>query len=141
MTDARRAAVRQAIGEECEALVAAYTRLSWKPSAIEQLAGDLDSLNAGERVAVRVRLANELEDHLDLGMQYSRKTKATSSPRAGDPLLVLAERLVGPDFSDALAAAIAADAERTVPAVLVRADTKSFRSEPAQEAPGRGRRA
>jgi hypothetical protein len=103
--------------------------LLWKADAIERYAGNLEALTQGERAAIRVRLANELEDHLDLGMQFSRKEKATATSAAGHAALRLAEQLVGRGFSQELEAAIAADRGSAAPAVLVRADTSSFRPE------------
>lgn len=132
LTPAKRAATRDAVGEQCEGLVTAYTSLEWGGEAIARWAASTDSLSKDERVAVRVRLANDLEDHLDLGMRYARKSKPAA---AGDQLLVLAERLVGADFAHELADAIAANAAATVPSALVRADESSF------QAPERLRRA
>lgn len=127
MTAAKRAVMREAVGDDCEAQVADYTQLAWRGAAIEQWAGKRDSLTPGEWRAIRVRLANELEEYLDLGMQFSRKTKVTGPLPDHDPLLVLAERLVSCDFSLELAAAVAANVAGTVPAVLVRVDGRSFR--------------
>jgi (p)ppGpp synthase/HD superfamily hydrolase len=129
MTDHKRAIVSEAIGDACEERVADYTGLLWKADAIERYADDLEALTQGERAAIRVRLANELEDHLDLGMQFSRKEKATAPSAAGHAVLRLAEQLVGRGFSQELEAAIVADRASAAPAVLVRADTSSFRPE------------
>ncbi len=127
MTTRKRAVVRGAVGDQCEALVADYTRLTWSAAEVERMAVAGDSPTAGERSAVRVRLANELEDHLDLGMQFSQKTKVANSPRDDDPVLVLAERFVSREFKEELAAEIAANAVGAAPPALVRTEHSSFR--------------
>jgi hypothetical protein len=70
MTPAKRAHVRQAVGAEIESLVARYHDLDWRQGTIESLHARLDSMTADEREILLVRLANELEDHLDLGVLY-----------------------------------------------------------------------
>jgi hypothetical protein len=126
VTDAKRTVVRDAIGET-EALVTDYTELAWNIAAAAAWAAKEDPPSSGERSAVRVRLANELEDHLDLGLLYARKTKVTEPVRPGDPLLVLAERFVSRKFSHELEAAISANEEGSVASSLVREDVRSFR--------------
>jgi (p)ppGpp synthase/HD superfamily hydrolase len=127
MTDEKREAVSQAVGVECEALVAAYTELAWAREAIEGYVTSVDALGASQRTAIRVRLANELEDHLDLGMCFARKTKETASSDGRDARIVLAEALVGDRFAQELRATIADTAAAHVPDVLVRDATASFR--------------
>jgi (p)ppGpp synthase/HD superfamily hydrolase len=70
MSDAKRAHVRQTAGEEVEALVARYTTLAWGESAVRALCGRVSTLSANDRAVLLMRLANELEDHLDLGITY-----------------------------------------------------------------------
>ena len=70
MTPARRALVRRSVGPEIEDLVARYHLLEWRSSTIEALHARVDTLSADERDVLLVRLANELEDHLDLGVLY-----------------------------------------------------------------------
>jgi hypothetical protein len=70
MTDVRRAKIRSEVGEEIEDLIARYTRLTWKRSTIPRIRAGLDGMGPVERDVLLVRLANELEDHLDLGILY-----------------------------------------------------------------------
>lgn len=72
MTPARRAFVRRGIGSEVEDLVARYHRLDWRPETIGAFYERVDELSAPERDVLLIRLANELEDHLDLGILYCR---------------------------------------------------------------------
>ena len=70
LSDAKRAHVRRAVGDEVEALVAAYTTLAWGESAVRALSGRVGALSAGDRAVLLMRLANELEDHIDLGVTF-----------------------------------------------------------------------
>lgn len=70
MTDAKREQVRQAVGVDTEELIAEYTALKWNKSTIPAICDRLNTLNATERQVLLVRLANELEDHLDHGVLY-----------------------------------------------------------------------
>jgi hypothetical protein len=126
VTDVKRAVVRDAIGET-EVLVTDYTELAWNTSAVVAWAAKEDAPSSGERSAVRVRLANELEDHLDLGLLYARKTKVSEPVRPGDPVFALAERFVSPAFAHELGAAVAANEKGSVASCLVRKDVRSFR--------------
>ncbi len=70
MTPAKRQIVRQAVGEEIEDLVARYEELEWTDPTIKALHARVDPLTRPERDVLLIRLANELEDHLDLGVLY-----------------------------------------------------------------------
>jgi (p)ppGpp synthase/HD superfamily hydrolase len=65
--------VQRAVGREVEALVVRYTEYPWNPTSIKELAGRARSFELSEVDVVTMRLANLLEDHLDLGMAYARK--------------------------------------------------------------------
>lgn len=127
MTEEKRTVVRAAVGDDREALVAAYTELPWTAPAIAGYAAGSDALDGLERASIRVRLANELEDHLDLGVCHARKSKPEASVGNRDGRLVLAEVLVGSGFADELAAAIAENMDAHVPDALVRDAEASFR--------------
>ena len=68
--EARRARVRQAIGADAEALVFRYTHFEWNAGTIPGIRARASALSAGEREVLLIRLANELEDHLDCGVLY-----------------------------------------------------------------------
>lgn len=70
VTPAKRAYVRDVIGPEIEAIVARYQALEWRADTIEALGRRVGSLSQDERDTLLIRLANELEDHLDLGVLY-----------------------------------------------------------------------
>jgi len=70
MTDAKRKQVQRAIGVETEELIAGYTLLKWNKNTIPAIHDRLDTLDPTERQILLIRLANELEDHLDHGVLY-----------------------------------------------------------------------
>jgi (p)ppGpp synthase/HD superfamily hydrolase len=70
MSDAKRARVREAVGEEAEDLIARYTRLPWRAETVGTLADTAASLGEADRLVVLIRLANELDDHEDRGLLY-----------------------------------------------------------------------
>ncbi len=75
MTDAKRDVVRRAVGAETEELIAGYTDLKWNQQTIPEIRDRLDTLSPKERQILPIRLANELEDHLDLGILYCGNTE------------------------------------------------------------------
>ena len=70
LSEAKRAHVRRTVGDEVEGLVARYTALAWGESAVRALRGRVGGMSTDERAVLLVRLANELEDHLDRGITY-----------------------------------------------------------------------
>lgn len=77
MTDAKREQVRATLGGETEELIARYTLLKWNKNTIPEIRDRLDTFDATERQILLIGLANELEDHLDLGILYC----ANAEPR------------------------------------------------------------
>lgn len=71
-TAAKRTEVRAAVGSEAEALIQRYTETPW-PQLICSAAACLATLPPQERSVLLMRLANELEDHLDHGTGDSPK--------------------------------------------------------------------
>jgi (p)ppGpp synthase/HD superfamily hydrolase len=70
VTEAKRTCVRDAVGPDVENLVARYTAFDWNRQTIPAIRQRVDSLTAVEREVLVIRLANELEDHLDNGVLY-----------------------------------------------------------------------
>jgi (p)ppGpp synthase/HD superfamily hydrolase len=67
---AKREIVRRAVGAEIEELITRYDALRWEPQHVPHIQGRLASMTPEEREVLLLRLANELEDHLDLGVLY-----------------------------------------------------------------------
>lgn len=70
ITEARRDRVRQAVGPDVEELIARYTRFDWNKNTIPTIRERVETLTPIEREVLVIRLANELEDHLDFGVLY-----------------------------------------------------------------------
>lgn len=70
MADWKRARLARSIGREVETLVARYTRRPWDEPTVRALLGTVTSLPLEEREVLCMRLANELEDHVDRGIGY-----------------------------------------------------------------------
>lgn len=70
ITSARRNRVRQAVGPDVEELIARYTRFDWNKNTIPTIRERVETLTPIEREVLVIRLANELEDHLDFGVLY-----------------------------------------------------------------------
>lgn len=70
MTGVKRARVRDAVGDAVEDLIARYTEFDWNRRTIPNILARVEALTAVEREVLTIRLANELEDHLDYGVLY-----------------------------------------------------------------------
>ncbi|HSH59748.1 MAG TPA: HD domain-containing protein [Acidimicrobiales bacterium] len=102
LNDERRRVLR-ALDDQVEELVRLYTELRWDARTIPDINARLDRLSASERAVVLVRLANLMEDYLDLGMAYSRKGE---KEKQADPVLelsvLMAEHLGQPHLASEL---------------------------------------
>lgn len=70
ITSAKRSQLIEVVGNEVEILVSQYTKLQWNRQQISNLSPTLEQLSPVERDVLLIRLANELEDHLDDGILY-----------------------------------------------------------------------
>ena len=129
VSDAKRARVRAAVGPEIEDLVARYTALRWTPASIPAIRARLDAMTALERDVLLVRLANELEDHLDLGILYLGDARRRLRFMREDlPAAVeMARRLGHPGLAESLTAAFDQIERAALSPVLRRSDAESFR--------------
>jgi (p)ppGpp synthase/HD superfamily hydrolase len=75
MTPAKRDRVQNAVSPEVEDLVARYTSFEWNKETISTILSGVRTMNAIKRDVLVIRLANELEDHLDLGVLYCRNAE------------------------------------------------------------------
>jgi len=127
ISDTKRERIRLAIGEQAEGYVCRYHELAWSDQTIRRLSGNLDAIPAIERDVVVMRLANELEDHLDLGMLYCGEQKRTwSSGSERCRLMVdIARRLGFPKLADELQQAIEETAVAVIPSELLRPSARN----------------
>jgi len=61
------------VGAETEEIILKYTDLKWNLENIQSFRVNISSLSILDRNVLTIRLANELEDRLDLGMVYNKK--------------------------------------------------------------------
>jgi (p)ppGpp synthase/HD superfamily hydrolase len=129
----KRKRLRDAVGPEVEELVSRYTSLRWQADTIPKIHERLEALDSRGRDVLLVRLANELEDHLDLGALYCadaarRRDQASASLHL---CVDMAKRLGYPELATALAQAFTENLAADVPMALRRGDSGSFVVAPA----------
>ncbi|HXH05508.1 MAG TPA: HD domain-containing protein [Vicinamibacterales bacterium] len=136
-TPAKRARVREAVGRDVEALIDRYDALAWNATAIPGIAARAATLEGADREALLIRLANELEDHLDLGVLYCgnaderRAAIRTSLSRCIDIARVMGYPELSAEY-ERVFAEIAAD---DIPAVLRHPHDYSYQAAPLSHRP------
>ena len=125
ISESKRNQMRSVVGPETEAYIARYLTLPWTPSMISSLQRDTAQLSDIDRNVVILRLANELEDHLDLAILYGPSTEKRIERinRIGHLLIDLAEKLGAPVLGKELERVFNESLAREIPSELRR---KSF---------------
>ena len=100
----RRTRVRRAIGDAAEALVWRYQELGWHNSTVTRVRDGLAELTTIDRTIVLMRLANELDDNLDLEMRYCHPVKDEHRQNR-ETFVALARALHQPALANAFAVA------------------------------------
>jgi hypothetical protein len=129
--DRRRREVRAAIGPEAESLVAAYAQRGYSPAVVEEWVTRGATLTGSERRVATLRIANEIEDRLDLGTRYAdrRGHEPTTDP-IFTRLLTFAAAVSEPALTDLARRTASAVSAAVVPAVLARGAARSTRLAP-----------
>jgi (p)ppGpp synthase/HD superfamily hydrolase len=128
-----RAQVRRELGDEAEDLVARYDALEWNARALPGLRARLPAMAPVDREVVLMRLANELDDHLDLAVLYypnadGRQGRISSGLRlAGD----IAKDLGFLELAGSLDRAFDATLTASVPSALRTSHAASYSVAPA----------
>jgi (p)ppGpp synthase/HD superfamily hydrolase len=133
MADGKRDRVRVAVGDEVEELIAGYTSLRWTAETIGALADTMESLSERERQVILMRLANELDDHQDLGLLYvAEVARRRELIRGGlHRCVALAERLGYPALATELARVFKETMTGEIPSALRGPRDDSFLLAPA----------
>lgn len=84
ISNAKRELVRTAVGGEVEDCVAKYTSLRWSLQVMVKIHDEVDGLDPESRDVLLIRLANELEDYLDLGILYCGDQKRRTADYGDD---------------------------------------------------------
>ena len=103
LSSAKRDYVRASVDAEVEEYIASYTELKWNQEAARSIYDKLDSLNQFEREVVLIRLANELEDYLDLGILFcgiKKRTQAGYFSSGENILSAIAQKLGFPKLAE-----------------------------------------
>jgi len=117
MTTVKRTRVATVVGGDAESLIARYTAFRWQCEALSSLRTALSGLDDTDRHVILMRLANELDDHLDLGILRCSDAERRLNLLEGLAVCVdLARDLGQYRLADALAEAFAACRAAKIPA-------------------------
>ena len=103
LSPTRREYVRASVGTEVEEYIASYSELRWDQQVARSIYDKLDSLSQFEREVILIRLANELEDYLDLGILFcgiKKRTQAGYHSSGENIVGDIAQKLGFPDLAD-----------------------------------------
>ena len=105
ISDAKRTQVRKVVGQEAEEYVARYATLPWTRKTILAMRSSIATLGPIDRGVLLIHLANELEEHLDLGVLYcpGAKKRKERIQKIGPMLVDLAEMMGFPSLAAELA--------------------------------------
>lgn len=97
ISEAKREQVKRIVGYDVEEYVARYTAFKWNQETIAGIhsnikIGNLDSVN---RDVLLIRLANELEEHLDFGILYCGELKFNQYTAHNLELIVEISEMLG----------------------------------------------
>lgn len=117
--ESKRVAVRAVIGVEAEELVAQYATLGYSAVTIDDWRRRAQTLSPGEHDLAVLRLANEVDEHVDLGTRYSdRNGHPMSSDAAFETMTDLASQLDEPALADLMNRVRVGEVGMAVPMVL-----------------------
>jgi len=133
----RRQQLRTVIGDHAETLVFRYSTLGWEIELVNQLLARAANLPQFDRSVALMRLANEADDMIDIGLRVSTKgDEAIHQPHAVAAEVALARALELDCLADLLESAFRENEVAEVPAVLRRAENGSYTLAPRSD-PGR----
>ncbi len=138
VTDQKRALLRASVGAEVEDLVFRYQNLAWRqPGAVTRLRSGLANVDGADRTVVLMRLANELEEHLDMASLYCANAEARRSfvRVYGEDLLGLTEALGQRRLTAAFRRTFLAIEQADVPLALRAPRNVRYESRPAPGSP------
>jgi hypothetical protein len=100
----KRERIVKLVGRDVEGYIVGYTALRWNERTIPEIYDRLTDLNSFERDVLLMRLANELEDHLDLGVLYcgNVEKRLQHITATGDSIVAMATFLEFPTLAAAL---------------------------------------
>jgi len=105
VTTSKQIGLRQEVGIEVESYVAAYSALIWNYRTIPKIFHLLPQWELKQRSVLLIRLANELEEYLDLGLLYCGKKIEIYGSHQTDMVSEMASNLGFPALASALTSA------------------------------------
>jgi (p)ppGpp synthase/HD superfamily hydrolase len=126
ITTIKRRRVRLAVGSDVEELVCKYFMMRWDPEEIRRLSERKSSPSADAQQVILIRLANEVDDHLDLGILYCSKDKTTELGINYNTVVDLAKKTGDSALADLLEDLLIETSSAQVPEALRRAEVSSF---------------
>jgi len=112
--------LRKAVGGDVESLVFAYDQLPWNSAArLERHSEGFPSYDETTRRVLLVRLANELEDHLDRAAAYASTDHARRRHAWRDACLALARMACSPTLAGELEQAFDGQLDPPLPHAVV----------------------
>ena len=128
VTPARAKVLRRGAGDEAAKLIEEYSRLPWNGKVFNEWLREPRRMTSYNRGVILMRLANDLEDHLDHGMLYCNKAEKTRvmDTEAQPMPAQIAQELGYRALAAELAEAYAADAAAQIPEALRFQHTASF---------------
>jgi (p)ppGpp synthase/HD superfamily hydrolase len=123
ITESRRDWVRSRVGTEIEEYVSRYAALKWTKDTAPAIWLEIDNLESVDRDVLLIRLANELEEFLDLGILYcgeERRRQFVDGYAAEKLMVQMAERLGYPSLAIEIDKAFAETIRTQIPHALVR---------------------
>jgi hypothetical protein len=121
------------VGEQVESLVARYAVFPWNDATRGDIRSRLDiAATAPERDVILMRLANTLDDYLELAVTYSAKNAGPAASLRGaiDASIDLARGLGALHLADSLVAAKSEAARIACPSVLNTQRSSSYKVVP-----------
>jgi hypothetical protein len=117
--ESKRAALRAVIGHSAEELVADYAALDYSTDTIDDWRQRARTLSAREHDLAVLRLANELDEHVDLGTRYTdRYGHPMLTDAVFDTITLLADELDEPALADLMKRVRSTETDVEVPVVL-----------------------
>lgn len=119
ISDAKQQQIRRAVGQEVEEYIARYTTLKWTEKSISAIHNQIDTLAPIDRDVLLIRLANELEEYLDLGILYCGEAKQEKYIKHDCHLMVdMADKLGFPTLAAELSEVLRETAGSEIPVEL-----------------------
>lgn len=122
ISEAKRRQVRRAVGEKVEEYLAKYAALEWSMQTAITIRETLPNLDPVDRTVVLVRLADRLEDYLDLGILYcpNAEDRLRGIQNDGQLMIELAVQLGYPTLAAEFETVFKESADTDFPAAILR---------------------